>query len=148
MVKRQDLDNVIMAMLAIVGVSLLGVCLSAFKNIHSTCTDILIRDGWTVIMVLGACLTTAAISFFLCTMSEGASCYADPEQSLALFLGLCIILAGIILILSALMLSHYKKENVSTNCDDNGNNKKLAGITLGLSLITFIGCAVVLAKTY
>lgn len=148
MVKRQELDNVIMTILAIVGIGFLGISTSAFTNIKKTCTDKLIQNGWTVIMVLGVCLTTASASYFICTKSNGANCYDDEDKNITMFLILSAIMAGAILIISSMMMSSLNKGTVKSACNENDNIKKLSGVALGLSLITLVSCGVVIGLTY
>jgi hypothetical protein len=148
MVKKQEFDNVVMGGIALMGLILFSIAATSFKNIHKSCVDKLIRDGWTVILVLGACLTTAGVSFFLCTRSEGAKCYNAESRTIRLFLMMCIALSLMILIISSMMLSKYKKKVIEANCDNKGANKRSAGIVVGVSTLSLLGCIAALVKGY
>jgi len=152
MLRQQKIDN-----MAVIGISLLGliffiVACVAFKNIDVSCPSSIIRDGWTVILVLGACMLVAGISFFGCTLMSGDKCYKDSTsiRTLDTYFGIFILFGSFIIGICSAMLNKYSKMSATdlANCDNGTTNKNYTIMILVFAILIVLFSGGVLARLH
>ena len=121
-------DRIVMSTLTLLGLVLFIMASVSFKHVGDECTNAAIKGGWTFIQVLGACLTTAGLSYSLCVGSRKCE---YPEHSVRLFLSLSLAMLVLVGVAAMVMLGEYSKsERARSACDSEGSNRTRAGLAL------------------
>lgn len=155
MVEFQTFDNI--AVLAIIALGFIFFILAsfAFKSIDSPCPRGIIRNGWTVIQVIGACMVTAGISFFICTLF-GGKCYSNIRnvRTAEIYFGGFLVFGLVTLGMASSMINEYKEigEKPEDKYCDNANktNKKYLNVIIvlcSIMVVFSIGMLIWLKKT-
>lgn len=79
MANREFVDRIGMIMCIIIGFMLFVISATAFNDIPNNCTSNIVRDGFTVILVLSVILITSGITYFICTRYN--KCYEGGEKT-------------------------------------------------------------------
>lgn len=150
--RQQKIDNIAILVMTILGVIFFAVATTAFKNIDVECPSKTIRNGWTVILTLGACMVVSGISFFACTLFSGADCYhhSTSIRTLDVYFGFFLILGLFMVGMCSAMLDKYNKLSSTDlkSCDDGTSNKKKAIMILVFSLLIVLFSSGILVKIH
>jgi hypothetical protein len=136
-VKKKDLNHFAVIIAAILGVALWVLASSSFKHITDKCTLAILRDGLTIINVLGAVMVAASVCYAACNW-WGGDCYANADnagENTEVYLTIVFGISIIMLVLSIVMYSEYLKHK--DECGDSSS--------LRYNLIFIIVLAAILA---
>lgn len=120
MVNLQKLDSVAVIIMIIIGLIFFFLSMSVFKNLDASCPSSTIRNGWSLIQTLGACMSVAGIAYFVCTNS--GDCYTDNQASRTIEVYLLIfgVFSLIMIGMCSAILKEYQglSEQDKQNCED------------------------------
>lgn len=134
---------------AVTGVLLFVVSIMGIRSVSGKCNSPIIRNGWTMLLAVGACLLGLGIwMIFYLNGEEVAFCNTmiskDLDTNPPLLL-LSILFSGLVCGISAAMVAEYNKvaSDNKKECDNsNETGKKLAYVVLvlsGLVLVITVG---------
>jgi len=149
---QQKIDSIAVFVLGIVGAVFTLFSAGAFKNIDADCPSAIIRNSWTAILTIGACMITACIAFFVCTLLTG-SCYSEMGgiRTADMYFGFFSVFNLVIIGLCSAILKEYGdlKKDKKTSCDDTSeNNKKYIFVILILAGLSLLICGGFWIKDY
>tara|TARA_R110002111_G_scaffold151680_1_gene218385 strand:+ start:152 stop:691 length:540 start_codon:yes stop_codon:yes gene_type:complete len=110
---KADIDTYFILVAGVAGLGLFGFSLSSFKHLQKNCTNSFIRRGLTIVMTIGAILTTMSICYMLCVKpwSKKPRCYSgedglDMVNTYMIAMG--IISIGLVSLLILMIISYNK----------------------------------------
>jgi len=146
--RQQKFDNIAIAGASILGIILFIISVTAIKNVDVACSSSIIRNGWVVIMTLGACMLAGGVSFFMCTWGKG-QCYGNTASGNTTdvrtmdFYFIAYMVIGLFLIgLTGAMINRYNDLSSEEKkfCDDSEQNKKYVIMVLVIAVLVVVGC--------
>jgi hypothetical protein len=142
---KKELDKMFMLALSLAGGSLFVLSAVGFSNMAKECTDPILYDCMTLIMVIGACLLTTSITYAICNSRFG-DCYQYKPPTNAKFyfvvgIGLSIITAALgVVSIVQISKTPLCTQDVAGNDTSKGKTLKyVAGFTIGISFMALIG---------
>lgn len=145
MVSKKTIDRIFMLIFGVFGFFLFVVSANSFNLMKKECIAPIIYDGMLAIMTIGAILTTMAVSYMICNVSNRV-CYTEETSSLYIsdfYLGICCVLTLILSVLSLTMGSSLK--NYQSCITNQPNLKTNIWFIFGTCLVLLLGSGSIIA---
>lgn len=144
--KKQSLDKMAVILMGVIGFILFILSCISFKNMPDTCTDPIIYNGLTAILVLSAVMITLSATYGLCNARFG-NCYKEnTDGKVEIYYYIGVVLSIILCAISIMVLGKLLSEDACTKDANNeetkdGKTLKFAvGFTAGFSVLALLGC--------
>jgi len=138
---QKVIDSVFILIIGTIGLIFSGISVTTLTKVTSECDSSFIRNGWTGILCVGACMAMTAIMFFTCILSE--NCYTETgvKRNEISYLSGMLFLSIISIAICALMIKKYKEIEDDSQYQECGKNPGQTNIIiiLALSSIIFLG---------
>lgn len=144
------INTIAVIIMCIVGFAFFGTSISVFQNLDASCPSKVIKIGWALIQMLGACMIAAGASYFICVLRSG-QCYTSENIMKTgtihfyVFAVLSLLITGI----SIAMLVEFGKldDGDKSKCDNTSNtNKTLTIFITVMSTVGLISSVILIAR--
>lgn len=148
MKRLQKFDNIAIGFMGVLGAVFFVMGAQALSNVSVSCPSFAIRNGWTSILTMGACMTMGSIAYFVCTFGAGSNCYStESTRTVEVHLSIYLILSLLMIAVCSSMLALYKKvdDKDKSKCDNGDeSNHKLMIIIIVMSVFIITACGFLL----
>lgn len=138
---QKVIDSVFILIIGTLGLIFSGISVTTLTKVTSECESSFIRNGWTGILCVGACMAITAIMFFSCILSQ--NCYTETgvKRNEISYLAGMLVLSIISIVICTFMMKKYKEIEDDSQYEECGKNPGQTNviIILALSSIIFLG---------